>query len=363
MLIELDETLVAFAVGTVNQKNQLAHALNTLAIARREGNHFIFAEIEVIRQLQSNLILNELTKSILNRVSNRYAEKASMANVLPTRVVIGIFEKVETIFHNGKRLLRVPLERVSLSFVQKTYLLVENLADALFYKQMTENSDLAAIPIAFETFPGGGNTTADALRHVATLNRLCLCIVDGDVRYPGGPHGETAKKVIKVSPEITPSITDFYVLPVSSIENLIPMETLEIAFENDGAQLKRLEKIKAIYREDTWPFFGLKRGIRCSDVVEETKAGEKFWSTVIGNNELVEKCRNNGGAAQCKGKKCEIFIFNSLGPQTLGAVTAMAAKQPKIQGLVEIEPVKRAWKDVSALVAAWCCSGSPVYSG
>lgn len=363
MLIQLDESLTAYANSNANNKVRVTHALNTLALSRREGNHFIFSEIATLHELLSSLTLNELTISILTRVINRYPEKAALASQLKAKAVIGDFAEISISIEDKKKILRIPVDNVNLALVQKTYLLVENLVDADFYKSLTHNSNLGHIPIDFEAYPGGGNTTAEALKHISGLNRLCLCIVDSDIRYFGGPMGDTAKKVVIAADEIAPSLTEHYVLPVCSIENLIPIETLIEAVANDLPQIERVENLLPIYLDDVWPYFGLKRGIRCSDVVDKSSPSELFWGAVVGEREELNECANDGGSTRCAGKKCPNFLFNSLGSNTLSTSVAFLQREKKFVGNANVAAVQDAWDEISDLITAWCCSGSPVFSG
>jgi hypothetical protein len=260
-----------------------------------------------------------------------------------------------------KTAISFPVSKVNISFVQKTFLLVENLADAKLYRILNKSTAIGSIPVDFEAYPGGGNTTANALQHIAELNRMCVCIVDSDVRYPGGPHGETAKKVVATSGKIAPSLTTHYVLPVSSVENLIPLPTLERAIAEDAAQVARVKNLKSIYNDTFWPYFGLKRGIKCGDVVHKTKPAEVFWSEKVGLNPLLGACLETA-MTSCVGKKCDVFLLNSLGSNTLESAIELLEKERVFIDAPTIGPVKQGWDDVSELLTAWCCSGAPVFA-
>jgi hypothetical protein len=87
MLIRLDVSLIALANSGEVGRGVVRDALNMLAIARKEGNHFIYGEIDVVKQLKKLPLLNELTYSILNRVLTRFSEKAAMHDRLSTSVI------------------------------------------------------------------------------------------------------------------------------------------------------------------------------------------------------------------------------------------------------------------------------------
>lgn len=316
MLIELDESLLHLANSNNESLIVVCNAINTIALARRDGHHFLYAERGLLESLCLLPQLNVLTLSLMRRVINRFPEKAAMAEQLSVTVLIGNFPLTQVVVNGPRTVVKVPVARVNLTFVQKTYLLVENLIDAKFYSLIAKSRVAGNIPINFEAYPGGGDTTAEVLDHIAGLNRMCLCIVDSDRRYPNGPLGGTAKKVVRVSEELGTSLTAYYVLPVSSIENLIPMDLLKICAKSDAGQTTRIENLAELYRDDIWPYFGLKRGIKCGDVVENIKPGETFWRGIAGAHPLVKKCATEGPDQICL-RKCDKYIFNSLGPNTL----------------------------------------------
>jgi len=303
--------------------------------------------------------IDELTVSILRRSINKFSEKAAMAEILKVRAVIGNYDVLTTELVDGKTKIKIPVDRVNIAFVQKTYLLVENLADAKFYKLLNEGTDLGRIPIDFEAYPGGGNTTGEALSYISTLNRMCLCIVDSDVRYSGGPLGETAKKVVSASKKIIPSLTAFYVLPVSSVENLIPMETLIAVAKDDHVQVSRIKSLEPIYTDIAWPYFGLKRGIRCSDIVNLDHPSKLFWGQFSEENINLKSCT----LEQCVVKKCANFIYPSLGSDTLNKTVSFLEKEKKFSNTSNIATIHKAWGELSEHITAWCCSGAPVFSG
>lgn len=271
MIIELDKSIANYAKSSKEKLHIASSAINIIALSRKDGNHFIFSEIDVAIELIRILDLQDIAKSILKRVVNKYSEKAAMAENIRIRILVGDFNETSIDMDDEKKskIIKIPISRVNISFVQKTYLLVENYTDAKFYKILTKNTPIGRIPIDFEAFPGGGDTTADALLNISKSNRLCLCIVDSDIRFEGGVEGATAKKVISTSIDISPSLTEYYVLPVSSAENLIPIETLKLSVSHDHGQVDRIEGLRNIYNDNAWPYLGLKKGLRCIDVVYE----------------------------------------------------------------------------------------------
>lgn len=368
MLIELDRSLVPLLQRDPSFQNPVATALDALGMGRRAGNHLIYAERDVLEELLAfSQCFSPATTAILKHAFNRYAEKGAFAEQLNVRVSVGAYPQaaISNTTTPGRYLIEIPVERLDLAFVQKTFLLVENLVDASFYRFVAESRGQGGgVTFDFEAYPGGGNTTAEAYKHIATLNRLCLCIVDSDVRYPNGPKGNTAKAVLAAANQVKSPLLTHYVLPVCSVENLIPFETLKESMEGDFAQVRRVEALAPLYKEEVWPFLQLKKGVRCSDAVGNKTNAERFWFEVIGDATTDFPCTSKPLEVPCSSKApCSTFVYDSLGPNTLTATLKYLGTQKKFVGEVAVESSKKAWNEIADLVTAWCCAGSPMFAG
>ncbi len=358
MIIELDKSLKNIQ-SDLTDEHPLAIALDIIANANREGCHVVFSDRDVADHLLSiGAALSGRTKQALKHIYNRATQLAEFAEIAYVKLLVGDFSEISHEKIGNQRLIKVPANSINSALLQKPYLLVENLDDAIFYRFITEqlNDELNSLgTVAFEPYNGGGNTTGDVYDHIkGTAERLCLCIVDSDRRFPGASPGETASKV-EASDRIRPSaLAESYVLPVCSIENLIPFDFLRKVFQGDKTITERLDVYEAHHRDEIWPFVQLKKDIRCADLCDERRAFSIFWTERLGCTELISKCVST---QQCeKRDKCATTILPPVSHSPLDAVLS-GLDSMTLKATTPLPSVKAAWVLIARLISAWCCGG------
>lgn len=358
MIIELDQSLKSVSEKLADE-HPVSIALDLIANANREGAHLIFADRDVASHLLSiGEDLHTRTQQTLKHVYNRYTQLAELARTVCVKLLIGEFANITLEMKDNQRLIKVPASRVSSTLLQKPYLLVENLDDAIFYKFIT--SELAGEVqfggnIAFEPYNGGGNTTGNVYDHIKrTGDRLCLCIVDSDRRFPGAGSGETASKVEASDRKEPSALAESFVLPVCSVENLIPFDFLRNAFHGDKTVSGRLDLYEPHHREELWPYFQLKKDIRCADLRDPQKGFSRFWTEKLGCGDQVRQCASGDGCE--KRDRCATTVLPPVSQKPLDAVlTGLSEKTLKSSS--PLPSVRSAWLAIAKLVSAWSCGG------
>ncbi|MBN3851859.1 hypothetical protein G3N59_00575 [Paraburkholderia sp. Ac-20340] len=349
----------------MTENSVVSIALDNIANAHREGAHVIFSERNVAEHLLSiGESLGGRTKQTLRNVINRYAQLAEFAETVEVKIFIGLFDNIHAVIENGKRFIKIPVACVTSSLLQKPYLLVENIDDAKFYGFLT--TELASKlnfsgHLSFEAYNGGGNTTGNVYEHLKnSTDRLCLCIVDSDRRFPTSKPGETANKVL-ASDKTDPSpLTESFVLPVCSVENLIPWKWLEDAYSQSEDMKKRLKMYECHHVDDVWPFLQLKKDIRCADLRETQKAFSVFWSDKLKCRDDVARCV--AGGACTKRDDCSTTFLAAVSGSPLGAVIPKLSERT-IGACDAVPTVKAAWQSIAQLVSAWSCGGPQLSAG
>jgi len=209
--------------------------------------------------------------SLLLRLINQYPKVAGLAYGIKLRVLVGDFDKAATKTVEGVRVIEYPLGLVNSGLLQKSLVLVENLTDADFYKWVANvvlmETEFRGVSLALEGYPGGGNTTAEAYDNLKeNTSRLCLCIVDSDIRAPLLGPGDTAKKVLKSDRDRPVVRAGSHVIGACSIENLIPFFFFEEAWRYDPNYSSKLSLYKVHYREGHWKYLQLKKNISCFEL-------------------------------------------------------------------------------------------------
>jgi hypothetical protein len=280
------------------------------------------------------------------------------------KVLVGTFVGLSSEILNGQRLIKIPVQNVTSGLLQKPYLLVENLDDAIFYRFVT--TELAkdinlATNVVFEPCNGGGNTTGNVYRHIKDAGeRLCVCIVDSDRRFPAAGFGDTASKVINSDRDSPSALTESFVLPVCSIENLVPFEFLRKAYAQDPIVSARLNTYQQHHLDEIWPFLQLKKEIKCADLRETKKGFSVFWAAKLACEEMVKGCAESIG---CESRDdCATTVLPAVSGGPLGKVLPdLTAGTLKL--CAPVPTVKAAWLAVARLISAWACGGMQVAAG
>lgn len=150
---------------------------------------------------------------------------------------------------------------LSLNFV-----VCENVIDFYFYKWLTEQKDRGLqrhnYRINILPFNGGGSTTVTSLKYIQ--NHFCLVICDSDVKYEGCQQGDTCRSVKDYVAELSlreKNTIWMHILGVHEVENLIPLDIMELVFRKNA--VKKLRDILSKQYGDTFlSFFDFKEGFK-----------------------------------------------------------------------------------------------------
>jgi hypothetical protein len=356
MIIELHSSLVFMARASTESLQLVIEKLELLWIAHREGHHILFSEIDTAENLLITIgPKSSSAASLLKRLINQYPKIASLAYYVHRKLLVGNFEQ-GTLQLVGNS-IQCSLSLINSNMIQKTVLLVENLSDADFYGWITKvthkKSEFGTVSIEFEGYPGGGDTTADAYINIKRkTSRLCLCIVDSDMRAPALEAGTTAKKVIRDDIQNPLPRSSAHVIGACSIENLIPFSAYEHVWKADVELVARLNIYKEHYREGHWKYLQLKKHITC---FETHGKGEfsNYWHSALKGAE--NGCTNK----ICKSKRdCEVHKLVQLSSSPLKAtftyLLSMSVDMPEL-----LPDIREAWDNIAKEILNWCCAPAP----
>lgn len=356
MIIELHLSLTTLVRASAGDLRLVAEKLELLWIAHREGHHILFSEIETAESLLEAIgAESSSATSLLRRLINQYPKVAALAYHVHRKLLIGDFGDDSLRLVDGAIQCSVGL--INSNMIQKTILLVENLNDADFYEWITKvvhrGGDFETVHLEFEGYPGGGDTTADAYTYIKKkTTRLCLCVVDSDIRAPALGIGETAKKVLHEDRQNPLPRSYAHVIGACSIENLIPFSAYEHVWGGDVELVARLSIYKDHYREDHWRYLQLKKHITCFELHGQSAFSE-YWSAALIN--AGKGCKDKSCA---KKKDCDQYKLVQLSSAPLKATFDYLQSIPG--DMTELLPdIRLAWENVAREVLNWCCAPAP----
>lgn len=363
MIFKIDKSCL-----NVIENEYAIKALNTLAYNREKGRNFIFAEKEVLDILKEKDCLDSLTQKVFKSLFNNSSENKLYFESV--NKYINIVEKIDgdrVLKINDKEECNVKLEELSSNnMTDITIIITENGDDYELYKLIAKyyaKSNRIKTSIWFDLKLGGGSTTSKTLEYEIETNKefetnkkLCLCIVDSDIKFLNGPAGDTKKSVEKFIKKKTQDFWKVIFLDVHEIENLLPicwMEKCTTDIKTSSETIKFLryltdkeKKHKAIY------YFDIKNGIKkekfiCKD--EKNKEYRKFWISYLEDYGIeIDKVEGE-------------HIINGLSQKILSKVVKECIEKNWLDELNPIdEHLKEKWTSVGKDVFSWGCVGNRI---
>lgn len=368
MIFKIDEScLEAIESG---DEDAIA-TLEQLALNRRKQRNYIFAKKNVLEKLMVQKSLSKPVQSVFHSLFNRGSEDKSYLEAVNKYINI-VYQKTNE--HNDME-ISVELKSVSyMDICDATVLITENQEDALFYELVARYYTICRgfknIEIYFEKKPGGGDTTAKVLEDtVTTGNRLCLCIVDSDKKFPKDSGGTTKGHIEEFTKYKTQDIWKVIILDVHEVENLIPIEWIEKCEKEIGipsATISFLQylKSKIAQEKNDAPiyYFDIKNGIKkdkfvCADSQDKnilkkfnkSKCFRDYWSVHLEDYGIdLNKLEEINGE----------YIIEGVNKKILKKVLE---KYKNIDiDMVDEENRKDKWLSLGKDVFSWGCVGGKI---
>lgn len=170
---------------------------------------------------------------------------------------------------------QVSFERFSDTYsCQSCGLVGEDRRDTKFYDYITKwylkEWKKSNLKYNFDGLRGGGDNTEDEIRTQQKKGRVCIGIVDTDKKYPTDniKPESTCGKCLRIG---NSELCKIIVLNVHEIENIIPLNFINLLEWEDGAKVNKLHFDELCYRaksEYILPFFDFKKGIHKKDILD-----------------------------------------------------------------------------------------------
>lgn len=379
MLIILDSSLENCLLDPNSREyDSLLTEINALALARRAGKLLLFCSSEsLIEGLIKAPESTKTTKAVLSHLRRIMSFKKSLLKSLPIRLRLvydGSAITLASLPTNQSEIV-VPICAVPHGIFNSALFISENANDAdayIIFSRMAIASGTLALPnllLDAETRGGGGSQVfVEYKRQKRRGDRLTICVIDGDYKYPLDQCNAWGRKMLDHDVSKPVATATSAVIPVYSIENLIPLSVLrEIEPFTTPAGAHRLKEDFPIFKkhasQERWRYIPLKKGVQCKKTsgnsdeaafwTEEIKSFGKLPSTVTCKAPLVS----------CKGKGCS--LIPSYPDEVLENFVAMYVREldaKKLAAAFQEIPsaVLNHLIEIIKVVVGWCCVGSPL---
>jgi hypothetical protein len=363
MLIEIDASAINDAIGTVGLSETSHDCIENLVLSHHAGKHVVAIEPEHVAALaQISATFSSRAKGALRSIQAQQTELGVLRRRMRWIMRVGLGPKFDggSVMREGKAIILLPLhdfhdqERLG-----RSVLLGENLTDAALYRTIgvafVASRNWRA-QLCFEERGGGGSTTAPTFKQLVSDGKIVLAIADSDQRYPSGPIGGTAAKLLAIPRK---EFQHIHVLHVRFAENLISSAIYQEAFAGNKqklAALSRLKQAETLSSASPWrDHADLKCGLKQIQVRAITAGTPeaKFWCGVA--VELQRDTCQKIRPVSCNTKdECGCYVTDDLGGDALAlAVAWMKPRDParnaKLLGLAPKTPIG----DLCEKLLAW----------
>jgi hypothetical protein len=378
MIIYIDNSIANSIIN--NEKlTEINFCLSTLANEYIKGTHIILGERQTIYTIFSQeKILSMDERKIYSKIYNSLATMKCMLDYCNEYMEItSDTAKKQVKIEFSKKLYSIPIEDInSKRYLIEPYMLCENISDCQFFKKffdyyLVSHPEIKnAIRFSGEIRGGGGSTVCKEYQQIQEeRKRFCLCILDSDQEYPAifnngvKSYGQTAKDVININ-DLNEINTQYYLLPVREIENLIPIFFLKKVIPINDQRYEGVKMIESLINKgciDAVYYYDFKNGIKGYQILNcDNSKGENpfslFWIDNMRKITCSTKCKHNCNSKKDK-KSCQYFIFKGIGDKVLNEfVKWMEETENIIQLKCKMHRYNRImWDEISKLIFSWYC--------
>ena len=274
-----------------------------LAIARRDGKHFLVGDHSVFAILRKLDGLSTLAKSVYNKIYAKFSTESSIMTVGNYLFKIGNTDQF------GEESTTYNIDNLNDdSFCIYNNLLLENPVDTFIYEKSIEfyqiRNNLGNIKFCWDLRNGGGATSyAEFLRLNNLKTTYTFAILDSDKICPDSILGSTALPFSGHSDKL---FGNYKILDAHELENLIPTQiyALYIRNRNDTKLSENLHFIDL--NSEIFKYFDIKKGIKKYTLTNSSQATKDYYCNGLNISTSNILCR-------CETKSaCNCFLFNPM---------------------------------------------------
>ena len=374
MLLQIDDSVLAFIKATPSNAAACKEALENLAIAHRKGLHLIVGDPAVFLWLYENFSCGDETRKSFLKLYNDAVQNSALVDDFSIFVkVVGYpLGTCRAIDDRGQTCITIQLSRFStFDLCREPILLAENLTDIevclIFGRAYAAARGNTKILLKCDERPGGGSTTASIFTRIQSSNsRFCLCLVDSDKHSPLDALGETARQVVAAyEPHL--GLSDMHVTDEHELENILPLNHVSKIYHGDYLKRISCDALKSIKDADPvlGDFIDLKAGISFKDILEMPKNSERrrYWEGkidfLLAHGLLLREqaeCIDGGVCAHLS--QCRCIVVHPLGRTILEdfAVSLSGKTDARILQLLS-EELLNSWPILGRKIyERFCCS-------
>lgn len=345
------------------------HCIRNIANSVIEGNHILRGDYD---------ILNDCCK-MFEGDDEFYMFFKSLVNNYPTLTVPpDITYYMEVVKEN-------PTERkdgactVSQRIIDNFYkadsllccqLVCEDENDCIFYRFVADwylKKEHLLYNLKMSDEGGGGGRTIDKVTKHLGFNRICICIVDTDQKYPEMAINDKSRACKKLDNKICGYRC--LIINVHEIENILPLNYIDDLISKDNRYKWEMCKIfkrhfdylsRSEQREEILPYFDYKKGIRKIPEFMSSDDYQRFGELCWTQNPEINIGQSFKEYVDSVPERERIYnpLSESIAADTLGYIKE-AQKTGTLASPTLLAYQENEWKRIGKELVNWCCASIP----
>ncbi|WP_411992532.1 hypothetical protein [Agarivorans sp. DSG3-1] len=345
--------------------HQKVSAFENILSAQRDGNHVVYCDRKLIRHFRGSSHLSSSSLQTISELHFLSREYKTVSNEISV-VVHVLFDRshyVNNLDANGQNIIEISYDYFNSTLrVQPSTLIPENDKDFDFFKIIADGylnrKSNYNFNLKLSKHCGYGSHTYSVYSEYKSSQKLALCIVDNDVKYPGASVGSTARQFGQNGFCIDGTV-EAKMLSVREIESLLPEEVIEEALVSKGYPansidvLEKMKRLEQISSGEFRKYFDHKDGITLKQALQPSWSA--FWKDFFVAEPTfgIKPCAQNNDCIEC-GSCIKLDGFGERILEKSLEVMDDSHKRKLFERLSGI--ILEEWEAIGEKVIAWGCA-------
>lgn len=367
---------IADALDDPSKSDIACTAIESIVFAQIYGNHIFYSDLHTLDRLSLNNNLGLRYRKQIRYVYNNYLDKQRCNELSPR--VLALWGNTNCYINNVGIIQEFVVSAdvlVNTHITERAFFLTENITDISLYKRiadvyMWEEEYQRDFYISFDSIGGGGNTIGDQYNRIQQENqKICLSIIDTDMKFGNDSIGPTATQLIQAHNINTSSGSNHHIfcnykwISAKEIENIIPSQLL---FEIVNRNGQRQEFVTWFYQleqdnNEARFFLDVKEGFDFKNVVTHLNPiMVRYWADHL--NSWYVTC-NYGNNLDCP-ETCLCHKISGMGNNTLDNVINILDRysNQKLDEMVKTNPMLLIrWLELGKIIFNWFVASKRFY--
>jgi hypothetical protein len=346
-------------------RNKVVRALDLIFDAAFRGEHYVFAEREVLTSVQGMVELSSASKIALERITKSIAQYGGLLNLIDVKVVVkgclgDLFRKITD------NEWELSLDDIIANGVHKPVLIAEDMVDAKLFKYAALQyavSEKLFPRVCVELDPGGGSSIPDTLdNQLVSEGRWVLCITDSDREYPGASLSLTARRCKEIV-DRAKGVSEYVDIECRESENIVPLSFIEPLIDPQKSSFWSNHRQRVEIQSSDWhKYCDLKEGLTLKKIFSfpDGTPRKNYWLRVA--SEFLGASAQCISNENCVPEKCGCHVTSGFGDRLLERIVDQFGMHNShyFEKMARNDVNRYGWYSIGKKVYGWACAPAQI---